>query len=140
MKKTVGAFIIVFIVSMLVMVGWGFIDKQIKENMQPQFSTTPSTSKPSSPDQTASPSVATNGYTLWDISNHKTQNDCWVAINGNVYDVTKYLDQHPGGSDLILMVCGKDATRAYKTQGGRGGEHSSRADSQLAEYIIGTLK
>ena len=118
MKKTVAVFIVLFVIAMGVMVGWGFIDKQLKENAEvpaptstttPQSSNQPTSSEPgtSTPSNTSTPS-----YTLSDLAKHKTQNDCWIAVNGNVYDVTKYLDFHPGGADLILMQCGKDATVA----------------------------
>jgi cytochrome b involved in lipid metabolism len=141
MKKTVGVFIVLFITTMGVMVGWGFIDKQIKEKaqpVQPQTNTQPNNANEATSGSTSLPAKE-NIYTVWDLSNHKTQNDCWIAINGNVYDVTKYLDQHPGGADLILMMCGKDATQAYKTQGGRGKGHSSRADALLSQFLIGKL-
>lgn len=148
MKKTVAVFIAFYIISMGVMVGWGFLDKQSKENSAPP---TPTTNKNTSTepiqnntstqtDSTGPAASTTKSYTLSDLAKHKTANDCWVAIRGNVYDVTSYLDFHPGGADLILMVCGQDATNAYNTQGGRGRGHSSRADAQLAQYIIGTLK
>ena len=148
MKKTVGVFILIYVVSMGIMVGWGFIDKQIKENSSP----TPATSTPtqssdtstgSSASQTSNTDNSTSGsksYSLAELSKHKSASDCWLAINGNVYNVTQYLDFHPGGADIILMFCGQDATKAYNTKGGRGGGHSSRADNQLAEYIIGALK
>lgn len=137
MKKTVAVFIIFYILAMGVMVGWGFIDKQIKENSQPESSQ--SETKPATKEQTTSPVTVQNTYTLWDLSNHKSQRDCWLAINGNVYDVTKYLDMHPGGADLILMNCGKDATAAFNTQGGRGGGHSSKAKALLEQYLVGKL-
>ncbi|CEH11863.1 cytochrome b2 [Ceraceosorus bombacis] len=37
----------------------------------------------------------------------------WVAIDGNVYDVTKFLAQHPGGPHVIRKAAGKDATELY---------------------------
>lgn len=146
MKKTVAVFIAFFIVSMGVMVGWGFIDKQLKENVSPPASNpssgqsaTPTNSTSEQPSSPSSTSPAVQSYSIAELSKHNTQNDCWLAINGNVYNVTQYLDFHPGGSDLILMMCGKDATQAYNTQGGRGRGHSSRADTLLAQYIIGKL-
>lgn len=151
MKKTVGVFILIFVVSMGVMSGWGFIDKQIKENSNPAPISTPSTNTTSSSGSSSSSSssqpsssdmstTSSRSYTLSELSSHKSPSDCWLAINGNVYNVTQYLDFHPGGADIILMFCGQDATKAYNTKGGRGGGHSSRANSQLSQYIIGTLK
>ena len=135
-SKTVAVFIVLFAIAMGTMVGWGFIDKQSKENAQPP-SATPNSSAPG---QSGSTQPSTKTYSLADVSKHKTQNDCWIVINSNVYDVTSYLDFHPGGADMILMVCGQDATKDYNSQGGRGRPHSARADAQLANYLIGKLQ
>ena len=37
-------------------------------------------------------------YTAADVAKHKTQDDLWLIIDGNVYDVTEYVDEHPAGS------------------------------------------
>ena len=142
MKKTVAVFIVLFAIAMGTMVGWGFIDKQSKENSLPPSSAQPPSATPNSsaPGQSDSTQPSTKTYSLADVSKHKTQNDCWIVINSNVYNVTSYLDFHPGGADMILMVCGQDATKAYNTQGGRGRPHSVRADTQLANYLIGKLQ
>lgn len=52
-----------------------------------------------------------------------------------VYDVTKYLADHPGGVDIMLEFAGKDATEAFDNAG-----HSEDADEIMADYRIGTLK
>lgn len=39
---------------------------------------------------------------------------CWVIINNNVFDVTKFLSKHPGGPNIILQYAGRDATAAYE--------------------------
>lgn len=140
MKKTVAAFIALFVIGMGVMVGWGFIDKQSKENESKQNSSYPDSNfqKENTVSDASSPTSQAI-YTAAELSKHKSPQDCWVAINGNIYNVTAYLDKHPGGSDLILMVCGQDATKAFNTQGGTGGQHSSSAKQELEKYKIGTL-
>ncbi|KAJ5668709.1 hypothetical protein N7462_009779 [Penicillium macrosclerotiorum] len=45
-----------------------------------------------------------------EIKQHNTRQSCWVAIHGAVYDVTEFLDAHPGGATVILRCAGKDAT------------------------------
>lgn len=52
-----------------------------------------------------------------------------------VYDVTKYLGDHPGGVDIMLDVAGKDATEAFDNAG-----HSEDADEIMAEYRVGKIK
>ncbi len=71
---------------------------------------------------------------LTDISKHSNKTDCWVVINNKVYDVTKYLDEHPGGSDIILDCAGKDATSEFTQIG-----HSKNAIKILDKYEIGQL-
>ncbi|MBA0556322.1 hypothetical protein Golob_026432 [Gossypium lobatum] len=45
-------------------------------------------------------------YTMEEASQHNTKDDCWVVIDGKVYDVTPYLDEHPGGDDVVLAATG----------------------------------
>lgn len=45
-----------------------------------------------------------------EIEQHKTKDDRWIVINGEVYDVTAWSNKHPGGSRLIGHYAGQDAT------------------------------
>lgn len=47
-----------------------------------------------------------------EVAKHRTAQDCWVIIDGQVYDVTVFLRTHPGGSGAILPFAGRDITRA----------------------------
>lgn len=47
------------------------------------------------------------------VAKHSTPKSCWVVLYGNVYDVTDFLPQHPGGARIILQLAGKDATDEY---------------------------
>jgi len=77
-------------------------------------------------------------YTVSDVETHNTQIDCWMIINGNVYDLTAYFSHHPGGDDTMSPYCGKDATVAYNTKG-RNQPHSAKADEELATYLKGNF-
>ena len=72
------------------------------------------------------------------ISQHSNADSCWLLISGKVYDVTQYLQLHPGGRAIILPFCGKEATAAFDTKAG-GGSHSNNAISQLGAFLIGDL-
>lgn len=37
-----------------------------------------------------------------ELDDHKTEKSCWVTIDGKVYDVTEFLDSHPGGVEYIV--------------------------------------
>ncbi|CAD0025021.1 unnamed protein product [Aureobasidium pullulans] len=41
------------------------------------------------------------------------EDSCWVVLYGNVYDVTKFVPEHPGGAKIILQLAGQDATEEY---------------------------
>jgi len=50
-----------------------------------------------------------------DKAKHKSKEDAWIVIHGDVFDVTKWLDSHPGGAQILLTQCGKDGTEMYET-------------------------
>ncbi len=72
------------------------------------------------------------------IAQHQIHGDCWLLIEGTVYDVTPYLQVHPGGVDIVVPYCGKDATTAFLTKDGRG-THSFDAMQDLKLFAIGAL-
>ncbi|KAJ5368413.1 FMN-dependent dehydrogenase-domain-containing protein [Penicillium cataractarum] len=47
------------------------------------------------------------------IAEHNSRDSCWVIVHGKAYDVTDFLNEHPGGSRIILRYAGKDATDAF---------------------------
>lgn len=75
-----------------------------------------------------------SGYTLEDVASHDSASDCWIVLDGTVYDVTDYVSSHPGGS-AILRGCGEDATALFEAQG-----HSAAANAIKAKYEIGSLQ
>ena len=52
-----------------------------------------------------------------------------------MYDVTKYLDDHPGGAEVMLDVAGQNADEFFEDIG-----HSKEAREELKKYLIGTFK
>ncbi|KNC47614.1 cytochrome b5 [Thecamonas trahens ATCC 50062] len=72
-------------------------------------------------------------YTLAEVKQHNTEDSLWMVIRGLVYDLTEYLDEHPGG-DIMLEGAGLDATEMFDDVG-----HSDEAAEELAKYLIGRL-
>ncbi|PWA49245.1 cytochrome b5, heme-binding site-containing protein [Artemisia annua] len=73
-------------------------------------------------------------YTMKEASEHNSAGDCWVVIDGKVYDVSSYLDDHPGGDDVLLQATGKDATEEFEDAG-----HSKTAREQMETFCVGEL-
>ncbi|CCF59833.1 hypothetical protein KAFR_0I00520 [Kazachstania africana CBS 2517] len=48
-----------------------------------------------------------------EVAKHKTPDDCWVVINGYVYDITSFIMSHPGGPDVLETNAGKDVTAIF---------------------------
>lgn len=69
-----------------------------------------------------------------ELSAHSTKNDLWFMRDGKVYDITKYVDEHPGGEDVLLDVAGGDGTEAFENAG-----HTKDALTELQKYYIGDL-
>lgn len=51
--------------------------------------------------------------TLEELSKHDQPHDMWMAINNEVYDLTMYIDYHPGGANKLMEGAGKDATDLF---------------------------
>lgn len=70
-----------------------------------------------------------------EIQKHSTKNDCWSLIQGKVYNLTNYVQNHPGGQAVITNICGKDGTAAFSNQHGS----SAKPNNVLAGLLIGNL-
>lgn len=70
------------------------------------------------------------------VATHNSADSCWTVIRGGVFDLTTWINQHPGGPDAILSICGIDGTAAFDNQH----EGQGRPEQLLAQFRIGTLK
>jgi len=75
------------------------------------------------------------GYTLAIVAQHASATSCWSVVDHTVYDLTAWINAHPGGATRIKNMCGKDATSQFT------GEHGTEQAplSKLATFKLGTL-
>ncbi|KAL2898341.1 Cytochrome B5-like protein [Bienertia sinuspersici] len=72
-------------------------------------------------------------FTKAEVSLHNKRTDCWVIIKNKVYDVTSYVEEHPGG-DAILTNAGGDSTEGFY-----GPQHGTRVFDLIEDFCIGQL-
>ncbi|QLG70343.1 hypothetical protein HG535_0A02820 [Zygotorulaspora mrakii] len=75
-----------------------------------------------------------NVFTYQEIAEHNSPEDAWIIIDGKVYDVTKFVDEHPGGDEIILELAGQIATEPFNDIG-----HSDDALKKLEKLLIGRV-
>lgn len=73
-------------------------------------------------------------YTIDEVKKHGSPTDAWIIIHGNVYDVTRYLNVHPGGLYILYNKCGGDGTESFEKM-----FHSGVARDLLDKMKIGVL-
>ncbi|XP_027066120.1 cytochrome B5-like protein isoform X1 [Coffea arabica] len=79
-------------------------------------------------------SKAYKTYSKAEVSLHNKRADCWIIIKDKVYDVTSYVEEHPGG-DAILAHAGDDSTEGFY-----GPQHATRVFDMIEDFYIGDLQ
>jgi len=74
-------------------------------------------------------------YTYAEVAEHTAKKDLLLVIHDKVYDTSSFVDEHPGGEEVLLDVGGQDATEAFEDVG-----HSDEAREILEGLLVGTLK
>ncbi len=72
-------------------------------------------------------------YSMEVIAQHRTSESCWLAVRGKVYDVTSFVQKHPGGVNAILKHGGTEATEHFDF-------HSREAQRQWTQFLIGYVE
>ncbi|KAL6260681.1 hypothetical protein P5V15_008204 [Pogonomyrmex californicus] len=86
-------------------------------------------------DDTATAAAKTERlFTRAEVAKHTDSKETWIIIHNNVYDVTTFLNEHPGGEEVLLEQKGQDATEPFEDIG-----HSSDARTLMESYKIGEL-
>ena len=82
------------------------------------------------------PEVTTqSAYTMAKVKENNSAASCWSVISGNVYNLTQWINQHPGGPSAIASLCGVDGTASFNAQHRGEGKPTQR----LSDYLLGAL-
>ena len=102
----------------------------------PVASTAPMMKPTPTPSPTPEPEMTTQtGYTMAKVKENNSASSCWSVINGNVYNLTQWINSHPGGPSVIRGLCGVDGTSSFN------GKHRGQGNptATLASYLLGPL-
>ncbi len=77
-------------------------------------------------------------YSREEVSKHDNASDAWVVVDGRVYDITAFLDSHPGGLGVTEEHLGSDVSAVVRSPDVH--EHSSTAFDLLPQYCIGKVE
>uniref|UniRef100_A0A8D2LVD6 Cytochrome b5 n=1 Tax=Varanus komodoensis TaxID=61221 RepID=A0A8D2LVD6_VARKO len=73
-------------------------------------------------------------YRLEEIQKHNHSQSTWIILHNRVYDLTKFLEEHPGGEEVLREQAGGDATESFEDVG-----HSTDARNLSDTFIVGEL-
>ena len=118
----------------------------VKASAKPSVSAKPSASAaavPSAPatvKASAAPSASAAAvpgapYTIAKVKTQASAASCWTVISDNVYDLTKWIGQHPGGEGAIKSLCGTDGTKDFLAMH----RNQSKPEARLDSYLLGPL-
>ncbi|WEW58174.1 hypothetical protein PRK78_003642 [Emydomyces testavorans] len=79
--------------------------------------------------------AADKEFTLQEVAAHDSKKDLYLVVNEKVYNVSSFVDEHPGGEEVLLDVAGQDATEAFEDVG-----HSDEAREILDGLLVGKVK
>uniref|UniRef100_A0A7N0UMI4 Nitrate reductase n=1 Tax=Kalanchoe fedtschenkoi TaxID=63787 RepID=A0A7N0UMI4_KALFE len=77
--------------------------------------------------------TASKVFSMSEVKRHNSAESAWIIVHGHIYDCTRFLQDHPGGADSILINAGTDCTEEFDAI------HSTKAKKLLEDYRIGEL-
>jgi len=78
----------------------------------------------------------TTTYTTTEVAKHNSITSCWSIVEGGVYDLTSWINSHPGGQQAVLGMCGIDGSSAFNDEH----QGQARPAQELAQFQIGIIK
>jgi cytochrome b involved in lipid metabolism len=90
--------------------------------------------QPGGKGQSGSTTDALN-LTAAEVAKHNSRSDCWSIVKGKVYNLTSYVQSHPGGASVIANICGKDGSGAFSNQHGT----ASKPNNTLDSFLLGAV-
>ncbi|KRX38131.1 Cytochrome b5 [Trichinella murrelli] len=78
--------------------------------------------------------AAKRTFSRKEVEEHNSKQSTWLIMENKVYDVTKFLEEHPGGIEVLLEQAGRDATESFEDIG-----HSNDAREMRDQYYIGDI-
>jgi cytochrome b involved in lipid metabolism len=97
------------------------------------MSATPAPSKSAEEGKSDAPAPVV--YTMERVRANNSADYCFTVISGKVYDLTKWIKSHPGGSGAIASLCGTDGTSEFNAMH----RNQSKPEARLAGYLLGPL-
>ncbi|SPN97711.1 related to acyl-coa dehydrogenase, long-chain specific precursor [Cephalotrichum gorgonifer] len=77
--------------------------------------------------------MTTQTYTRDEVAKHATDESLWCIIDSTVYDLTDFLEAHPGGESVLRQIAGKDATADFYNL------HRHEVLTKYARLTVGTI-
>lgn len=102
-----------------------------EQNPEPQEQNSDGQEKPKEPECTEVKKM----ISMDEVKKHNSLDDLWVVIHGKVYDATGFVDDHPGGPEILKENAGTDATEEFEEV-----YHTDNARKLLADFFIGHLE
>ena len=107
----------------------------VSASPSPVKTSTPAPTQAPTATPTPTPTATTIKYTMDLVRQNNSERSCWSVINGNVYDLTSWINSHPGKSGPIKSLCGIDGTTSYRSQHA----NQARPEQRLESFLLGPL-
>lgn len=136
MKKNYLVLIVFLVLFVILILGYFLFFNQVKNIDERDVKESVFNQKQENSLNQVEVSQINQSYDLQEVSFHNNKQSCWTVINNEVFDLTKWISNHPGGEKSILKLCGRDGTLDFLKQH----EFSKKANEALKSFKIGILK